>query len=122
MQTLSKDNAKDNAVSQVGSGTSDSHAVTVLLSAALLAAALLAGCGSTRSGGGSMMDPNMTRSGAPASSEMAQLCDLQRQMAGKTPETQDAMLETHMQAAHGAINPQAVALHRQTMLRDCSGR
>jgi hypothetical protein len=119
MKTVSK----DDAVSQFGSGASHSHVAMALLSAALLAVALLAGCGSTRGGGGgSMMDPNMTRSGAPASSEMAQLCDLHRQMAGKTPEAQDAMLETHMQAAHGAINPQAMALHRQTMLRDCSGR
>ena len=94
-----------------------------LLSASLLAAALLAGCGSTRSGGGgSMVDPNMTKSGAPASSEMAQLCDLQRQMAGKTPEAQDSMLEAHMQAAHGSANAQAMAMHRQTMLRSCSGR
>ena len=91
-----------------------------LLLASLTVAAALAGCDSMRSP--SMVDPNMTKSGAPASSEMAQLCNLQRQMAGKTPEAQDAMLESHLQAAHGSANPQAMAMHRQTMLRSCAGR
>jgi hypothetical protein len=96
---------------------------TSLLCASLLAGATLAGCGSMGSmGSRSMSDPNVTKSGAPASSEMAQLCALHRQMAGRTPEAQDAMLESHMQSAHGSANPQSMALHRQSMMQNCSGR
>ena len=93
---------------------------TSLLFVSALAASAIAGCGSTNSTRSRpMSDPNITRSGAPAASEMAQLCDLQRQMAGKTPEAQEAMLESHLQAAHGSANPQAMAMHRQTMLQSC---
>ena len=93
---------------------------TSLLFVCLLTTAAIVGCGSTDSTRSRpLSDPNMTRSGAPASSEIAQLCDLQRQMAGKTPEAQDAMLESHLQAAHGSSNPQAMAMHRQTMLKSC---
>ena len=84
-----------------------------------LVAATVAGCGSSssRMRGAGSTDPNLTRQGGPAASEMTELCALQRRMAGETQETQQAMLEAHMQAAHGSVNPQSVALHRIEMSR-----
>ena len=35
--------------------------------------------------------------------------------------SQQAMLEAHMQSAHGSVNPQSLALHRREMGR-CSTR
>lgn len=88
-----------------------------------LVAATVAGCGSSssRMRGGGSTDPGLTSQGGPAASEMTELCALQRRMAGETPEQQQAMLEAHMQAAHGSVNPQSVARHRMEMGR-CSTR
>jgi hypothetical protein len=90
----------------------------------LFLAAAVAGCDAlgSRTGSQSSSDPNLMRSGQPSQSEMAQLCDMQRQMAGKNPEAQEAMLESHLQAAHGTSNAQMMAMHRQTMLQNCPGR
>jgi hypothetical protein len=88
--------------------------------APVVAAGALAGCNSM--GSRSTSDPYLMRGGQPAPSEMAQLCELQRQMTGKTPEAQEAMLESHLQAVHGSSNPQVMAMHKQTMLQQCSGR
>jgi hypothetical protein len=71
--------------------------------------------------GASSMDPGLSSKGGPAASEMTELCAMQRQMVGKTPEAQEAMLESHMQAAHGSINPQVMAMHRREMGR-CNSR
>jgi hypothetical protein len=83
-----------------------------------LVAATVAGCGSSSSRRGvSASDPALTSQGGPAASEMTELCALQRRMVGETPEAQQAMLEAHMQAAHGSVNPQSLALHRREMGR-----
>lgn len=86
-------------------------------------AATVAGCGSSssRMRGAGSADPGLKAAGAPTASEMNELCALQRRMIGQPPEQQEAMLEAHMQAAHGSVNPQAVALHRSEMSR-CSTR
>lgn len=91
---------------------------------ATTASAVLAGCGSpspSRTGGVGTVDPGLNAQGGPAASEMAELCALQRDMMGKTPEAQEAMLEAHMQAAHGSVNPQVMAMHRREMGR-CNSR
>jgi hypothetical protein len=88
-----------------------------------LVAATVAGCGSSssRMQGAASTDPALTSSGGPAASEMTELCALQRRMVVETPENQQAMLEAHMQAAHGSVNPQSLALHRREM-GHCSTR
>jgi hypothetical protein len=95
------------------------HATHSLFAAVLAIGALASGCSSP--GGGMMGDPGLMRGGEPSSSELAELCDLQRRMAGLTPEAQEALLESHMQAAHGNANPQSMTLHRNTMRQRCRG-
>ena len=88
-----------------------------------LVAATVAGCGSSssRTRGAGATDPGLTSQGGPSASEMTELCALQRRMAGETPENAQAMLEAHMQSAHGSVNPQSLALHRREMGR-CTTR
>ena len=84
-----------------------------------LVAATVAGCGSSssRMRGVSSADPGLNIQGGPAASEMPELCALQRRMAGESEEQKLAMLEAHMQAAHGTSNPHGLTMHRREMAR-----
>ena len=54
--------------------------------------------------------------------DMAQMCDMhQKMMAGKSPQEQQAMMEQHMKAMHGDVNPKTVARHREMMEKNCPG-
>jgi hypothetical protein len=53
---------------------------------------------------------------------MAQMCDMhQKMMAGKSLQEQQAMMEQHMKAMHGSVDPQMIARHREMMEKNCAG-
>ena len=53
--------------------------------------------------------------------DMARMCATHRAMpAGKSPEEQQAMMESHMKTMHGTVDPQMVAMHRQMMEQNCA--
>ena len=98
--------------------TMKKHVSVSLLVAALAAGTLAVGCSSSR--GAMAPDRGMMQNGEPSATEMTELCNMHRRMAGLTPDAQEAMLESHMQSAHGSSNAQTMSMHRQTMLRRCS--
>ena len=81
---------------------------------ALTATIALAACATqeqeSKKGGGHMSMGDMT-----------QMCDMhQKMMAGKSPQEQQAMMEQHMKAMHGDVDPQMVARHREMMEKNCA--
>ena len=53
--------------------------------------------------------------------DIAKMCDDHRQMiAGRTPEEQQKMMESHVQSMHGSADPQMVTRHRQMMDKHCA--
>jgi len=63
----------------------------------------------------------MMRDGHPASMDIAQMCSRHQQMtSGKTPEQQREMMESHMKAMHGSVDPKMVEMHRQMMEKNCA--
>ena len=54
--------------------------------------------------------------------DKAEMCGMhQKMMAGKSPQEQQAMMEQHMKAMHGDVDPQMVARHREMMEKNCQG-
>ena len=89
--------------------------VRVTALAIALAASALAACSTQR-------EPKMAGGHHMPMMDMAQMCDRhQKQMAGKSPEEQQAMMEQHIKAMHGSVDPQMVARHRQEMEQHCAG-
>ena len=74
---------------------------------------------------GTRSDPQMPmkRGGAQMPmGDMEQMCDMhQKMMAGKSTEEQQAMMEQHMKAMHGDVDPQMAARHREMMEKNCQG-
>jgi hypothetical protein len=91
---------------------------TLLMVGALAATSVLAACASQQ------QEPRMMmgRGGQMPMGDMAQMCDMhQKMMAGKSPQEQQAMMEQHMKAMHGNVNPEMVAKHREMMEKNCAG-
>jgi nitrous oxide reductase accessory protein NosL len=88
---------------------------TSVLLVALAATTGLAACATPQ-------EPELARGRQMPMGDMAQMCDMhQKMMAGKSPEEQQAMMESHMKAMHGSVDPQMVARHRQMMDQNCPG-
>ena len=90
---------------------------TFLVVGALTAATLLGACASQQ------QEPKMMMGGGKMPmGDMAQMCDMhQKMMAGKSPQEQQAMMEQHMKAMHGDVNPEMVARHREMIEKNCPG-
>ena len=87
---------------------------TSVLLIALAAASGLAACTTPR-------EPMMSHGQQMPMMNKAQMCDMHRSMmAGKSPEEQQAMMESHMKAMHGSVDPQMVTQHRQMMEKNCA--
>lgn len=87
---------------------------TSVLLIALVAMSGLAAC--TTPG-----ESTMSRSQQMPMKDMAQMCGMhQSMMAGKSPEEQQALMESHMKAMHGTVDSQMVAQHRQMMDKNCA--
>ena len=46
--------------------------------------------------------------------------DHRQMMAGRTPEEQQKMMESHVQSMHRSADPKMVAMHRQMMDKHCA--
>ena len=88
-----------------------------LVVGALTATTVLAACATQQ------QEPKMKMDGSHMSmGDMTQMCDMhQKMMAGKSPQEQQAMMEQHMKAMHGDVDPQMVARHREMMEKNCAG-
>lgn len=88
-----------------------------LISATLAATTALAACATQQE------EPEVKMDGGHMSmGEMTQMCDMhQKMMADKSPQEQQAMMEQHMKAMHGEVDPQMVAQHREMMEKNCPG-
>jgi hypothetical protein len=86
-----------------------------LLLVTLVTATVLASCATRQHGpmmGGSQNMPMM---------HMAEMCEMhQKTMAGKSPQEQQQLMEQHMKAMHGSVDPQMVTRHREMMDRECA--
>ena len=90
----------------------------LFLAGALTATTVLAACASQQQEPGMMMGGG----GKMPMGDMAQICDMhQKMMTGKSPQEQQEMMEKHMKAMHGDVDPQMVARHREMMEKNCSG-
>ena len=87
---------------------------TSVLLIALTAASGLAACTTPR-------EPMMSSGQKMPMMDMAEMCTMHQKMtAGKSPEEQQAMMESHMKAMHGSVDPQMVARHREMMDKQCA--
>jgi Spy/CpxP family protein refolding chaperone len=94
---------------------------TTLLMAAIAAVTALAAC--TTPSAEHSTHAGMMREGHHASMDMAQMCSRHQQMmSGKTSEQQRELMESHMKAMHGDVDPKMVEMHRQMMEKDCATR
>ena len=85
-----------------------------VLLVALAAAGGLAACTTPH-------DPTMSGNRRTPMMDMAQMCTMHHKMtAGRSPEEQQAMMESHMKAMHGSVDPQMVTQHRQMMEKNCA--
>ena len=52
--------------------------------------------------------------------DTARMCEAHElMMTGSSPEEQQTMLEQHLKAMHGSVDPQMIARHRQAMSENC---
>lgn len=87
---------------------------TSVLVIALTTAGSLAACTTPR-------EPMMSSGEKMPMMDMAQMCTMhQKMMAGKSPEEQQAMMESHMKEMHGSVDPQMVTKHREMMAKQCA--
>ena len=92
---------------------------TSILLVSLATTTALAGCMSPSSAKspphGDMMK------GGHSQMDMAKMCaDHRQMMAGRTPEEQQKMMESHVQSMHGSADPKMVAMHHQMMDKHCA--
>ena len=53
--------------------------------------------------------------------DKAEMCNMhQKMMEGKSPQEQQQLMEQHMKAMHGSVDPQMVTRHREMMDRECA--
>ena len=88
-----------------------------LVAAALAATTALAACATQQ------QEPRMEMDGGHMSmGDMTRMCDMhQTMMAGKSPQEQQVMMEQHIKAMHGDVDPQMVVRHREMMEKNCPG-
>jgi hypothetical protein len=92
---------------------------TSILLASLATTTALAGC-MTPSSAKSPLHGDMMK-GGHSQMDMARICaDHQQMTASRTPEEQQKMMESHVQAMHGSADPKMVAMHRQMMDKHCA--
>ena len=85
----------------------------LLIVGALTATTLLGACASQRQQPGMMMGGDMPMG------DRAQICEMHKQMAGQSPQQQQAMMEQFMKSRHGKADPETAARYRDMMQKDC---
>lgn len=63
--------------------------------------------------------PGMMTGGDMPMGDQAQMCEMHKQMEGKSPQQQQAMMEQFMKSRHGKADPETAARYRDMMEKNC---